>query len=199
MEAVKGKQLRILVNNVGIWMGDTMYLHEVSESLVRDVVNINDLFPALLTHGILPNMLESVARGGNRALIINVASMAAHLRLPYYSLYTASKAFNRNFSMSLSAEYSGKGIDVLVANPGYVATSMIEGGKPRIISCTPLECVDACLRRADEVDILPHYKHIYMQSFQIMDFFVPSMFRPRVLSWVYTAYYFLESTFKAFA
>lgn len=196
LAAVKGKHLCILVNNVGVWTGDTMNLHKLPESQLRDIVNVNNLFPTLLTHGALPYMLESVGNAGTRGLIINVASMAAHLRVPLLSAYCASKAFTRNFSMSLSAEYVDKGIDVLAVNPGYVDTKMLGEGKPRIITCSPTECVDSCLRRTDEVDILPHYKHLYLVSFQVLEFLVPAMFRSGLYSWMIATYYKVESVFK---
>jgi short-subunit dehydrogenase len=58
-----------------------------------------------------------------KALILNVASMAAFGPIPYKTIYPASKAFIYSFTRSLSEELRGTGVRVVVVNPGQIVTN----------------------------------------------------------------------------
>ncbi len=58
--------------------------------------------------------------------IINLASSAAFLPFPGYSVYGASKAYVLNFSRALRAELKSKGIHVLAVCPGPVNTPFFD-------------------------------------------------------------------------
>lgn len=153
---VQGKDLRILVNNVGVGQGGQHKLHDLSEANLHSTITVNTLYPTLLTHALLPVMLKS----GGKKLIINLASIAGLIVSPYSSIYGATKAFNRSFSLNIAAEYAGDGIDVLCVNPGLVSTPMTAHMKESLVCCSSKACIDCILRRHDQIDIIPHIKHL---------------------------------------
>lgn len=67
--------------------------------------------------------LPFMRRGGH---IIHLASSAAFLPFPGYSVYGASKAYVLNFSRALRAELKPKGIHVLAVCPGPVNTPFFD-------------------------------------------------------------------------
>lgn len=98
--------------------------------------------------------------------IINLASSAAFLPFPGYSVYGASKAYVLNFSRALRAELKPRGIHVLAVCPGPVNTPFFDvserygtGISPfkRAMMNTPETVVrralgDAALHKAVSVD-----------------------------------------------
>lgn len=85
-------------------------------------VNMIDLnIGALVSMGLicLPFM-------GQGAHIINMASMAAFQPLPYQNIYSATKAFVRNYTRALSAELKHKGVSATAVCPGWMQTRLIE-------------------------------------------------------------------------
>jgi len=61
-----------------------------------------------------------VSRGSGR--IMNVSSVLAFLPMPYFSVYSATKAFVKAFSETLAAELEGTGVTVISLYPGTVDT-----------------------------------------------------------------------------
>jgi len=77
--------------------------------------------PFLCCREIVPGM---VARGRGR--IINIASGAGTIGIPYMSAYVSSKAALIRFSETLAGELAGTGVTVFSIQPGTVRTSMAE-------------------------------------------------------------------------
>ncbi len=158
--------LTVLINNVGVGQGGRMVLHGLAERDIRAAITVNCTFPALLTHALAPLMVSSIARhneartGGPpvRGLIVNLSSVAALITNPLSSIYSATKAFNRQFSRALSSEYASDGIDVLCTCPGFVASSMtMMSVSP--ICCTARQCAQASLAKIGSIEAIPHWKH----------------------------------------
>lgn len=63
------------------------------------------------------------------AHIINVASQASFQPLPYLNIYSATKAFVRNYSRALNVELKGKQISVTAVCPGWMDTAFLERAK----------------------------------------------------------------------
>jgi hypothetical protein len=101
----------ILINNAGFgkW-GD--FLEFEREDYVS-MLNLNITTLVELCHLFLPDILER--KGGG---IINVASTAAFIPVPFASVYSASKSFVLYFSEALHGEYQDKGVTVLALCPG---------------------------------------------------------------------------------
>lgn len=104
----------ILVNNASLL--DAGRLHTRSAATVRAVLETNLIAPMLLTRRVLGDML---ARG--RGHVVQVASMAGKIGLPYSSTYTASKHGLVGFSQSLQGELRGTGVQASVVCSGFIA------------------------------------------------------------------------------
>jgi short-subunit dehydrogenase len=89
-----------------------------------------------MTHYFLRKFIERKETENRRSAIITLSSAAAHestLRVPNCSLYAATKAFNRKFSLMMSDDYS-KFIDVLTVCPRSVTSKVNNWGAPMTIS-----------------------------------------------------------------
>lgn len=58
--------------------------------------------------------------------IVNLASVAAYLPLPYAAVYAASKAFVRSFSRALARELKPRGITVCAVSPYWTDTGFFD-------------------------------------------------------------------------
>jgi hypothetical protein len=100
-----------LVNNAGIG-GATKFEDAACAGLDR-IIHINIRATTMLTSRLLP-----LLKRHSKALILNVASLAAFGPLPYKTIYPASKAFIYSFSRALCRELRGTGVRVVVLAPG---------------------------------------------------------------------------------
>ena len=83
---------------------------------MRQILLTNVEGPMLLARAVLPAMLAR--REGQ---VVNIASLAGKLGLPFASVYGASKAAIIAWSRALRLELEGSGVTVSVVSPGYVA------------------------------------------------------------------------------
>jgi uncharacterized protein len=114
-----------LVNNAGI-----MTVGTVDRSTPREqaaMVALNCTAMVELTTLLLRGM-----RAAGRGTILNIASMAGLQATPYFTTYSACKAFDINFSEGLSAELRGTGVNVTVVCPGPVTTEIFDLGLPGV-------------------------------------------------------------------
>lgn len=58
--------------------------------------------------------------------ILNVASQASFQPLPYMNIYSATKAFVRNYSRALNVELKDRGIVVTAVCPGWMKTAFFD-------------------------------------------------------------------------
>jgi short-subunit dehydrogenase len=105
-----------LVNNAGI--GGTLRFTEATRESLDKIIHLNIRTTTMLTHFLLPELMLHP-----RALILNIASMAAFGPVPYKTITPASKAFIYSFSRSLSRELKGTGVRVVVTNPARMITN----------------------------------------------------------------------------
>ena len=104
----------VLVNNAG---RERAYeFHRLTRDEIVAIVEVNLIAPMLLTHAVLPQMLER--RFGH---VVNISSLAAKGCPPYTEPYTATKAGLIAFTKSLRAAYRGTGVSASVVVPGFVA------------------------------------------------------------------------------
>ena len=101
----------LLINNAGY--GSYGEFHELDVSVEENMVDLNCRQVVSLTHAMLPSMINN-KRGG----IICLASVVSHVPSPYMATYSASKAFNRFFALSLAGEVKHHNVDVLALCPG---------------------------------------------------------------------------------
>ncbi|XP_006749766.1 testosterone 17-beta-dehydrogenase 3 [Neomonachus schauinslandi] len=118
-ERLKGLEIGILVNNVGMLPNllPSHFLDTPDE--IQSLIHCNITSVVKMTQLILKQM-ESRQKG----LILNISSGVALFPWPLYSMYSASKAFVCTFSKALQAEYRRKGIIIQVLTPYAVSTPM---------------------------------------------------------------------------
>lgn len=110
-----GVTVDALVNNAGFGMVGAF--HRSDPERVMNLLKVNVASLTNLTHLFLPGMIE---RGSGR--IMNVASVAGFLPMPYFTVYAASKAFVVNFSVALDLETRGSGVTITCLCPGPTPT-----------------------------------------------------------------------------
>ncbi|XP_054014686.1 inactive hydroxysteroid dehydrogenase-like protein 1 [Hylaeus anthracinus] len=118
-EELKDVPIGILVNNVGIQYSYPMYLGEVPETELWNIINVNVGATTLMTRLVIKQMQE---RG--KGAIVNVSSGSELQPLPLMTVYAASKVYINSFSEALRVEYSRFGITVQHLTPFFVNTNM---------------------------------------------------------------------------
>jgi short-subunit dehydrogenase len=183
--------IRILINNVGMGQNGKRRLGEIKVGmgeeggLFEEIVKVNCIYPVLLTRA----YLQRVGSASGRCLIINIASCAALTpSTPFSSLYAASKAFNRSFSVSLAGEMRAKRllhpettpeVDVVCVSPGFVVSNMTKM-QESLYCCSAEQHAHIVFSKISNswplaaVDIIPHWKHGVMWSvLAFMEILVP--------------------------
>ena len=109
----------ILINNAGYGYQCDF----VSKSWVEweRLIHVNVISLVKLTHGILPGMIER-----KKGKILNIASAAAFQPIPWFTIYAATKAFIRFFSVGLSMEVKKQNIKVSCLCPGVIYSEFVE-------------------------------------------------------------------------
>lgn len=92
---------------------------EVSSEDTSSMVSVNITALVEITRACIPFM-----RSGSS--VIEVCSASAYMPLPELNVYSATKAFVRNFCDALRIELKGTGISVLEVSPGWVETDFIQ-------------------------------------------------------------------------
>ena len=105
----------MLVNNAGVGLYGEFI--ETSLETELDMIELNVSSLVALTKLFAQDMV--VRKSGK---IMNVASLLAFLPFPYYSVYSATKAFVLAFSETLAAELEGTGVTITTLCPGPVDT-----------------------------------------------------------------------------
>lgn len=147
----------VLVNNAGVESigAFTSYTREELTSMV----DVNLTAPLLLTHRLVPGMLE---RG--RGHVVFIASIAGKVGPAFNEPYAATKAGLIGLNQSLRAEYLNEPIGFSVICPGFIAgdgmyARMVQGGQRsnRMMGETTTEKVTDAVVRAihdDRAEIL---------------------------------------------
>ncbi len=115
----RGLEVDVLVNNAGIGSGGEFSQLALTAELSLIQLNISAL--VALTHLFMPQMLARKS-----GTIINVASMAAFMPVPYMATYAASKAFVRSFTEAITEECKPYNVQVLLVFPGLTKTNFNE-------------------------------------------------------------------------
>ncbi|MBL8174743.1 MAG: SDR family NAD(P)-dependent oxidoreductase, partial [Bryobacterales bacterium] len=137
------QQIDLLINNAGAglyapsWnapMDETRYLYE-----------LNLFAPLAMIQLVAPSM-----RRRRRGMIVNIASIAGKVTLPWLTLYSASKYALGSLTDGLRMELRRDGIHAMTVCPGYVSTRfqdhVLHGQPPehvrrtRLFKITPERC-----------------------------------------------------------
>ncbi|KAJ2615506.1 hypothetical protein EV177_001545 [Coemansia sp. RSA 1804] len=129
----------VLSNNVGVSYDHPMYVEEVDEDTVNQLVELNVRAMINMTRIVLPQMKERKA-----GLIINNGSFAALVPSPYLAIYSGTKGFVQSFSQSLASEVSSYGIVVEHLQTYFVCSRMSKMRRPTFFIPMPrpyIQCV----------------------------------------------------------
>ncbi len=112
-------QIDLLINNAGFGLYGEFTELELSD--IEKMIEVNIKTLTVLSHVFSKQMIARKFGG-----IINIASVAGHIPLPYFSAYAATKAYVYNFSLGLWAELRKHNIHVLCVSPGPTETRFFE-------------------------------------------------------------------------
>ncbi|KAK2157386.1 hypothetical protein LSH36_193g15007 [Paralvinella palmiformis] len=151
-----GKDIGILVNNVGVAYDYPMNFLDITEQKIWELVNVNVAAATVMTHIVLPGMVE---RG--RGAVVTMASGASTMPTPLIAVYSATKAYLDYFCRAISYEYKKRGITVQCLMPYYIATGMTQYSttlpRPNLIIPSPNTFVRHALSTLGWVDRTPGY------------------------------------------
>jgi len=139
----------ILVNNAGIER--VRRFEEATEADFTDTLATNLEAPILLTRAVVPGMLAR-----NRGHVVNIASGAGKVGVPYGTSYCASKHGLVGFTNALRAEYDTSPVGFSVVCPGFVtdagmydrwetqgikAPKLAGSSKPEKVAAVTISCI----------------------------------------------------------
>ena len=104
-----------LFNNAGI--GGSRRFDDVPMQYIDDIINLNISAATMLVHELLPNLKRNA-----ESYILNISSMAALVPCGYKTVYPASKAYIKHFSLGLREELKEYGVSVSLAVLGPMPT-----------------------------------------------------------------------------
>ncbi|KAM9547706.1 17-beta-hydroxysteroid dehydrogenase type 3 isoform 2-T2 [Salvelinus alpinus] len=142
-ENLKGLNISVLVNNVGILPSHIpcKFLQTKDlEQRITKVINCNVKALVKMCQIVLPGMEK---RG--KGVIVNISSGVASVPSPMYTMYCASKVFVERFSQGLQAEYKAKRIMIQAVAPFGVSTPMTGYQKSNMVTLTAEDFVRTSL------------------------------------------------------
>lgn len=113
-----GFEVDFLVNNAGF--GGTAPFCSHTQGYISSMISLNVMASTLLTNKFLPMLKKN-----KPSRVLNVASLIAGQSAPYKSLYSATKTYVKNLSVSLSYELESEGVSVSVLLPGATPTNEV--------------------------------------------------------------------------
>ncbi|KAL4225482.1 Inactive hydroxysteroid dehydrogenase-like protein 1 [Mactra antiquata] len=122
--SIKDKEIGVLVNNVGVMYDHPQLFLDVPVDRLWQIVNINVAAATMMTHMILPQMIE---RG--RGAVVVISSGACSQITPQMTVYAGTKSFLDYFARALQYEYKNHGIIIQSLRPFYVNTKMTRYSK----------------------------------------------------------------------
>lgn len=140
----EGIKVDVLINNAGMFSFCDI-LNTPMERIER-IIFLHDLTATKTCRLYAADMM---ARGGGR--ILNMSSYSIWMPYPGLSLYSASKAYLKSFSVAFSKEVRDRGVTVTAICPAGIATDLY-GLSPRWqrigVRLGVLMTPDSCARRA---------------------------------------------------
>lgn len=153
--AVQGKDVGVLINNVGISYPFTRYFHELDDVSVEQLITLNVNSTTNMTRIVLPGMLDR-----KKGAIVNIGSAAGVSNSPLLAQYGAAKSYIAMFSKVLNKEYRSKGIDVQCQVPMFVATKLAKLKGTSLFVASPESYARAAVASIGYDDLIsPYWSH----------------------------------------
>jgi NAD(P)-dependent dehydrogenase (short-subunit alcohol dehydrogenase family) len=121
-DALHGGKLSGLVNNAGIAVPGPLLEMPVAD--LRPQLEVNVVSVLTVTRAFFPLLRSRAGGNGTPARIVNISSVAGVYALPFPGPSAASKHGVEGLSDSLRRESMRYGIDVIVIDPGIVASAI---------------------------------------------------------------------------
>jgi len=115
--SAKGLHIDVLILNAGTFSFKD--ITETTPEKIEEIITLHDITLTKLNRLFAKDMIE---RGGGH--ILNMSSFSIWMPFPGISLYSASKAYVRNFSVSFSKEVREKKVYVTTICPAGIATDL---------------------------------------------------------------------------
>jgi len=131
-ELIKGLDIGILVNNVGMSYDHAEFFHLLERDKIEKLIRINIFGTTHMTYLVLPGMLER-----KRGAIVNLSSASGFVSEPMYAVYSASKSFVNSFSKALHYEYKSQGVHIQAQVPAFVTTKLSKLRNTSFFICSP--------------------------------------------------------------
>jgi 17beta-estradiol 17-dehydrogenase / very-long-chain 3-oxoacyl-CoA reductase len=135
-KALKGLDIGILANNVGMSYPFTKYYHELTDDECADLVSLNTESTLFMTKIVLGDEAQGMI-SRKRGAIVNTSSAAGVQPSPLLAGYAAAKGGIVQFTKSLACELKGLGIDVQVQTPLWVTTKLAKIRKTSLTVPSP--------------------------------------------------------------
>ncbi|MCE9652175.1 MAG: SDR family oxidoreductase [Nitrosarchaeum sp.] len=115
-------KIDILVNNAGA-INDPVHFHEMADSEIKKLIDINLFGVFHITKAVL-NKMSEVKKGA----IVNIGSISSERAIPrvHLAAYSATKAAITMFTKSIAVEYARRHIRCNCVNPGIINSGMIK-------------------------------------------------------------------------
>ncbi len=115
-------KIDILVNNAGT-INDPVHFHEMHDSEIKKLVDVNMLGVFSITRMVLTKMYE--AQGGS---IVNIGSISGNRAIPrvHLAAYAATKAAIAMFTKAIAVEYARRHVRCNCVSPGIINSGMIK-------------------------------------------------------------------------
>lgn len=135
-----GKEVGILINNVGLSHSIPVPFSDTPTQEVEDIITINNLATLKVTQLVLPHL---IAR--RKGLILTMGSFGGMLPTPLLATYSGSKAFLQHWSTALASELASHNITVELVQSYLVTTAMSKIRRTSALIPGPREFVRSVL------------------------------------------------------
>jgi NAD(P)-dependent dehydrogenase (short-subunit alcohol dehydrogenase family) len=123
--AAENKRIDVLVNNAGYGLFGS--LEETSIEEIKAQFETNFFGVIRVTQQVLPIMRKQHSGGGT---IVNVSSVGGRIGVPILSAYQSTKFALEGLSESMSYELEPFGIRVVIIEPGFIRTNIVNSSTP---------------------------------------------------------------------
>ncbi|KAI9345272.1 hypothetical protein BDR26DRAFT_835271 [Obelidium mucronatum] len=150
-----GGPVAILVNNVGTSHEMPVEFLDEKDDVINAIVQVNIQAHLKITQIVAPMLVEN-----KKGLILNIGSLSGVVPCGMLSVYSASKAFLRFWSIALAMELKPKNVHVEHLRAFFVVTPMSKIRKPSWTTPSAKQFVKAALGNLGKsIDSTPYPSH----------------------------------------